>query len=1067
MLIRELARLGGNGSVGRRILVARNRGVGREILRRLALDGPGWIGLEHGTPGSLAQELVSAELGRDGVSLVDELEQRALVDEALDLALAEEEGRLAALAEGVGFREAVANAVEALRLAGVGLEELRAAALDDRPKQEALAATLERYERELAERGLVDQADVFRRAIANVEAAGLPPAGILLLPDLGTRGLAGRFVEALRAQGAEVLLVSPVHGLPPPRVLSSNGSHAGAGRGAEASTLAWLHAVSKAPAPTPEAGEPDLFTAAPAPDAVELELFAAGSPTDELREVLRRVLASGRPWDEVEIVATDAIDYGCALDALATRLGVPVTYAVGVPLERARQGRAATAYLRWIQEDFPAAILRELLENGDVRPHLGRGESAGTVGEPEAGAERGPSGERLARRLRHLRVGWGRERYVETIDAAIRWLDQAPVEPEHDARSPEQIAESRVREREELTALRSLLDAILRVTPAVPDRLGRGPRRVTPAALARGLLGFLRYVPAPTPVEREARQRLTERLERVAQTLTRETAFGSALAILRGAIDLRIPTPGTEGPLPWSSAGGAIHFTDVAHGGWTGRPLTFVVGLDAERWPGTGIQDPILLDDDRKALAPDALPSSIERLHEARWSLAALLARLRGTVAMSYTAWDALEGREVAPAPEILQAFRLRERDPHLTYEVLHAALRPVRGPLPREAARLDASDAWLGALHDVQGGILLAGLDVVRAAHPALDRGLLARDARRSAEFTRWDGRIEPRPERLDPRRGDVVLSPTVLENLGTCSLRYLYARVLRADPPDDPEYDPTAWLDPLQRGAFLHDVYEHALRRARERGVEAHDPGFELLALEVLYEQVERYRLKVPVPSAAVLAAETAALEGDVRSFVRMVREHPRRWVELELRFGYGKGSKLVELPVAGGSIKVRGRIDRIDVGQGDGVVVIDYKTGKTYSYQSRFGTWHGGRHLQHLVYSRVVAQELGRPVERFEYWFPTARGENEIRPYPGSHGEAGDRALDAICETLASGAFAPTDDPQDCEYCDYKNICRATVSEWREVDSPPAEWSKEHGAAVEALRHLRTLRGLDEQR
>ena len=446
--------------------------------------------------------------------------------------------------------------------------------------------------------------------------------------------------------------------------------------------------------------------------------------------------------------------------------------------------------------------------------------------------------------------------------------------------------------------------------------------------------------------------------------------------------------------------------------------------------------------------------------------LTALLARLRGTVTLSYAAWDALEGREVAPAPEILQAFRLENRNPHLTYEDLHRELRPVRGPLPRDAARLDATDAWLGALHDADRGILLAGEDAVRAAHPALHQGLVARDARRSPDYTAWDGLIGPRPDRLDPRQSDIVLSTTVLENLGVCPLRYLYSRVLRADPPDDPEYDPTAWLDALQRGGLLHDAYEHTLRRAGEAGIALDDPAFESLALDVLREQVARYRLKVPVPSAAVLAAETLELESSVRSFVRMVREHQPRWLALELEFGYRQGPGPIALPVAGGAIKLRGRIDRIDETE-RGLVVVDYKTGSTYSYQAKHGTWHGGRHLQHLVYSRVVAQEQGRPVERFEYWFPTPRGQNEIRPYPGSHGEVGDRALEAICELLGFGAFAPTDDPGDCKYCDYRKICRVEVDDWGVVESPPAEWGQEHGSAVEELRHFRALRTLDEER
>src|SRR5688500_16007300 len=101
-LLKQVGRL---WMVERKILVCRNRGVGREILRRLALSGAGWIGFEHATPASLAGDLVAVELAREGLSLVDELEQRAIVDAALDTALEGDASELTALSEGVGFRE--------------------------------------------------------------------------------------------------------------------------------------------------------------------------------------------------------------------------------------------------------------------------------------------------------------------------------------------------------------------------------------------------------------------------------------------------------------------------------------------------------------------------------------------------------------------------------------------------------------------------------------------------------------------------------------------------------------------------------------------------------------------------------------------------------------------------------------------------------------------------------------------------------------------------------------------------------------------------------------------------
>jgi hypothetical protein len=54
------------------------------------------------------------------------------------------------------------------------------------------------------------------------------------------------------------------------------------------------------------------------------------------------------------------------------------------------------------------------------------------------------------------------------------------------------------------------------------------------------------------------------------------------------------------------------------------------VGFDADRVPGPGAQDPVLLDGDRRVLG-GGLPTSAELMHERTFRLAALFARLRGT----------------------------------------------------------------------------------------------------------------------------------------------------------------------------------------------------------------------------------------------------------------------------------------------------------------------------------------------------------------------------------------------------------------------------------------------------
>ena len=319
----------------------------------------------------LALELVGPELGEAGLGLLDEFAEQALIDELLDetLGATAETGHLLELAEGVGFRAAVREAIGALRLAGLDARRLAPVGFADPRKRDLLVALLSRFEERLAREHGVDTADVLRRAAEQVRrGAALPADLVLLVPGLGTRGLTGRFLAALEARGARRLPTDPVSGQDAPQ------------------GMLWETAATPSPGPT-------------------AELFRAAGITEELREVLRRALALGLTWDQVEIVTPDPGVYGPALHALAQRLAIPVTFAVGLPVERTRAGRVVAAYLRWLQDGFPDRVLRRLLEAGDLTaPH----------------PYRDVDGPRLARALRRLRVGWGRERYLPAVEDCDR-----------------------------------------------------------------------------------------------------------------------------------------------------------------------------------------------------------------------------------------------------------------------------------------------------------------------------------------------------------------------------------------------------------------------------------------------------------------------------------------------------------------------------------------------------------------------------------------------------------------------------------------------------------------------
>jgi ATP-dependent helicase/nuclease subunit B len=1018
LLVAALAEAAGEHPIERKLLVCRRYGEGRELLRTLAAARGGWVGFEPTTPSALALEVASVPLAAEGLRVADEFEELALLDGAIDGTLGSAPARLRELAEGVGLRQAIGETVRALRLAGIGADALRRAKLRDREKRDAVARILAAYEAALWQARKVDAAAVFRRALAALDAGHFPSGRIFIVPGHSRRGVAGAFLDELVRRGAVMLRGDAVAGLtlPPGRLRPGRGPAP-----APATRLACLHAPERAPA-----GGNDANPA----------LFSAASVTDELREVLRRIMAAGLRWDEVEIVATEPAAYGAALDSLARRLGIPVTYAVGLPFERTRPGRVVSAWLRWIREDFPEDVIRALLERGDVAPP------------PGASSATGPA---LGRRLRRMRIGRGRDRYEEKLAAAEREV-VAPVDPAEDR--AEEREQRREAERQALAGLAAVLRPVLAATPAVPDRLGVTSPLVEPSALARGLLVLLRLVPTADGVDATAHARLVERLERLAKAPLHATSLAAATAVLLSKLETRVPAPDATGPTPWSSAGGHLHLTDIAHGGFTGRPATFVVGLDAGRFPGAGVQDALLTDEDRRALGTggDALlPTTAERLEEKRYALAELLARLRGRVTLSYSAWDAAETRMVPPAAEMLQAFRLVTGDPLATYESLHEAL-PRASAVPRGAGAIDGADVWLRALsHD---GILRFGENVVREVFRPLDRGLRAKVARDRRELTTHHGRIGAR-ERLDPRRNpELVVSASRLEALGTCPRRYMLRYVLGIWPPDDPDMQPDRWLSPLDRGSLLHAVYERALQFARDQHCGVQEQAFERIALDVLDREVAYWRQAVPPPGRAVYDVEVAGLREDLLSFVQMVRGAAGEWIALERRFGRD-AEEPVELVVPGGPIRIAGAIDRVDRLKDGGLVIIDYKTGSPYGYSRRTGLYNGGRRLQHVLYAAVATKLFGEPVVRAEYHFPTVKGKNHPAPYDVAELSGGFEVVDRLLDLVARGHFHPTDDPDDCKFCDYAVVCRADAG-----GSPPASWAKQ-ATEVEELHVMRELR------
>jgi RecB family exonuclease len=994
VLLDALAEFDKQHPLERKLLLGPDLNYGRELLLALARQTGGWLGWEPATLRLLAEELAFVPLASAGRRAADDVDITSFLDRAFDQCLAE--GTLlpafAEQGQKLGIRGAVRDAVLALRVAGVTADQVRRVTDRESPAGQ-LPVAMERFAALLAGAGLVDPAGLFEVAVRafDAEAPFVLDGLVVVAPGLRPRGLARQLLGRLGDQRFAL--------------------------------------------PEPAADGP-LFAQGVAP-----ALFHAASPTDEVREVLRRVLAEpGVTWDQVEIVTTDPDTYGVALHGLALRDEIPLTALSGVPMARTRTGQAVARVLEWLEEGLPADLIREALESGEL--------GTGAIG---AGACDGAA---LARALRRLQISWGRKRY----DDALRrlkdgfYVAQRAVGHEDEE---EALARRRVEAEAEATALGAVLERLLALVPAeVPERGVLAEPRSTPALLAKAALGYLELVSVVGDGESRARERYLSRLRRLAEVVGQPLQpFDTAMAALREALaDLRAWPLASEGGSPWGSAGGKLYLTDLEHAGTTGRPHVFVVGLDADRVGASRIQDPILPDVDRgrlnALLGHEALATTADRAAERRAAIRRALGGLTGQITLSYAAASSPMAGTAGPSWVMLEALRCDPAFAEAGYDDLRARLGEPVSAVPRHGLALDQRDVWLGEL--AAGPLLLDGRAAVRAAHPDLARGLAALEAREGPELTVHFGLLPETAGRFDPVSAGRPISASSLEALATCPLRWFYRYGLGLHPPEDVEYDPEVWLDARDRGSLLHKVFERFVREFRDRQGDVADPAAARRLDEITHEEMARRRAEVPPPGEAVLQAEEREILELAHRYLALEREQatktPGVWLDVEYEFG--SAPKAVAMPLPDGRrIPLHGKIDRVDRLADGSLRIIDYKTGSARRYvpSKQDAPLKGGRVLQAALYAHAAAELLGSAVQLSEYWFPAS---DRRVPYGPADLSSAPKVIASLLEHPRTGTFVPTVEKGDCAFCDYAPICRAKyVERNHSTTSPPAEWAAEH--------------------
>ena len=964
--------------------------AGHTLGERLARDGFAWANLRFTTPLALAARIAGPVLGSRGITEMDQgLGPALLLELLLDLP-AEVPQYFRKIVDQPGVAEALWEAVGDFRLAGLGSTDLRPEAFTSREKHAELVALVEAYERELARSRLADAAGIFRIASeAPVKLPVTPNSDVLELPDCCGSVLERRFIDSLpwRVRGFRVTCapgVNPprswqrlnptVETVPTPDTAAS-----------DAARLAWIARPTDAPKPLNDG---------------TVTLFRAAGREAEIEEVLRRIQRDAVRLDSVEILCAHPADYVPMLWEKAARYAIPTTIETGIPGTLTRPVRAALALCGWIEGGFPAVRLARMFESGLLNP----GEAAGL------------SSSGAARLLRQSAATAGRGCYSAALVSLAAAAEERSKDPDRDEDLRDFDRQRAVRARTLEAWISSLLATIPELAPdgtvLLGDLIGAVGETIESFSSVGG------------PEDAAARSGVVSALALLEPLAGMRRPLSFQLAVLRAHVESVVVAAARPRP-------GALHVAPLGGHSYSGRPVTFVLGLEEGAVFPAGLEDPVLLDSERRGIAPDRLCTSSEALDEAVYSRVRHIADLTGQVSLSYSSRDFRKGRETYPSWLIFHACRLLDPGSALSYDELIAFLEE-----PATSVAADREQAtsemgwWLSSLR----GLGENAMPAVYAAYDGLRHGRRAEAARQTARFTKYDGLVAQAGADLDPRRADTIQSASGMERFAACPFGYYLQKGLGLEAPEENDPNPDEWLDPMSRGDLLHGIYSAFLRALRAETRRPAKTDWNVL-WDIARQQVDEFRREIPPLSEAVYKAEMEQLERDLRLFLKL--EVERRDVEtvaVEVPFGFGEPDPEEPLsrcdPVLiqiGDSrqIRVRGRIDRIDRHSDGTYEVIDYKTGMLWRPHFR-GEFDQGTLLQHAVYAEAARNILGAEarVAHSSYYFCTERGWGEWVRKPGQLDAK--PVLAAIAEAMGAGAFLRGADGAGCKWCDFSRAC-----------------------------------------
>ena len=977
-----------------------------------------------------------------------------------------------------GFSRALARTVHELRLAGID-----AAALAGRDAATAdVGRLLARIEQEYGRSALDDRASLFRAATAAVAAGNVPWANCpLVLLDVPLDAAVERdFIAALAARAPSMLATIPEGDEVPAAALSRLGATTERVDDAAASASDLVHLRRH------------VFTVERPPRRTrtgDVRMFSAPGEGREAIEIVRRILdevQSGVPFDQMAVFLRTPSHYLGLLEHACDRGGVPAYFERGIRRPDPA-GRAFIALLSCAVEGLSAKRFDEYLSLGQV-PRVVSSQQSSVVSprdelflrtddsdeleSPESAAADDstvPDSDDEAVIAGTLRSPWKWEELVvesavvggrTRADGGARWrrrltglaADYELRVKELERKEPESARIARFeRDLRNLQHLRQFALPIVDALSAWPERATWGEWLERFSTLAG--MSLCRPV-------------------RVLETLAslRPMAGIGPVGLEEVRDVLRDRLVMLDWDPPARRYGRVFIGTPHQARGRTFR-VVFVPGLAERVVPQRPHEDPLLLDDRRRAL--DAgLASQDDRKNAERLLLKLSIGAAEDRLYLSYPRLDVAETRARVPSFYALDVIRAitGEIPDHrqLASESAAEAGASLAWPAPKDSARaiddLEHDLASLKPLLESRDAAAVRGhAHYLLDLNPALGRSVRSRWARAHAKWSKADGLIGVTPAiktALDAQRlANRPYSLSALQRYSACPYQFLLATIYRLEPREEPE--PLMRLDPLTRGSLFHEVQAKSYRALRAADLLPVTRDRVVSASAMLAATLETvaagYEERLAPAIARVWRDEIDELRRDLGIWVQRMADDPS-WVPEYFEFSFGlsdagRDERSLKDPVTiDGRFVLRGSVDLIErSAAGDTLRVTDHKTGKNRSHKDLI--IGGGAVLQPVLYSAAVEEGLGQTVASGRLYYCTTAGGFADHPIAMNDYNRGQGllALTIIDRAVEQGFLVAAPAERACTWCDFRPVCG------------PREEARVKHKAADRIADLEALRGM----